>query len=207
MCVERHTRQPITHDMIDIMMNFKHQDSSAGDFGWTTSGPAHYDWMILGLFMGYRIGEYTHTTNCYYDNCARGACGDGSGEFVGTPLAACHPDFLFFDFCTNTFPYTHKLNFIGFVEICSAPSMHCQNNLLCPPWPGPGVFSSRPTPCAPPLVTGSHFLHSRNRGRDVKSITVERFLKKAMIMAYPDPNHRLRHLERCFMSHCFHISA
>jgi hypothetical protein len=41
----------------------------------------------------------------------------------------------------------------------------------------------------------------------VKRITVERFLKKALTMAYPDPNHRIIHLERCFMSHCLRILA
>jgi hypothetical protein len=41
----------------------------------------------------------------------------------------------------------------------------------------------------------------------VKRITVKWFLKKALALAYSDPDHRLRHLERCFMSHCFRISA
>jgi hypothetical protein len=41
----------------------------------------------------------------------------------------------------------------------------------------------------------------------VKHITVEQFLKKVLTMAYPDPNHRLHHLERCFMSHCLRILA
>jgi hypothetical protein len=41
----------------------------------------------------------------------------------------------------------------------------------------------------------------------VKRITVERFLKKALTVAYPDPNNHLCHLERFFMSHCLHISA
>jgi hypothetical protein len=41
----------------------------------------------------------------------------------------------------------------------------------------------------------------------INHITVERFLKKALTMAYPDPNHHLRHLERCFMLHCLRVSA
>jgi hypothetical protein len=40
----------------------------------------------------------------------------------------------------------------------------------------------------------------------IKHISVERFLKKALVHAYPNPNHRLCHLERCIMSHCIHIS-
>jgi hypothetical protein len=41
----------------------------------------------------------------------------------------------------------------------------------------------------------------------IKHLTVKWFLKKALTMAYPDPNHRIRHLERCFTSHCLYISA
>jgi hypothetical protein len=104
MCVERRTRQLITRDMIDIMMHLNHHTSFAGTYGWTTSWPAHCDWMILGLFTGYRIGEYGQTDNCSYGNCARGARGDGSGKFADTPLAACQLDFLFFYFCSNTAP-------------------------------------------------------------------------------------------------------
>jgi hypothetical protein len=109
MCVKRRTHQPITQNMIDIMMYLNNHASSVGDFG--------CDLMILGLFTGYCIGEYSQTDNCAHDSCTRGACGDGSGEFSGTPLVACHPDFIFFNFCSNKVPYTNKLNYIGFVEI------------------------------------------------------------------------------------------
>jgi hypothetical protein len=107
-------------DMIDIMMHLDQHASSVGTPGWTIIWPAHCDWMILGLFTGYRIGEYGQAENCSYSNCARGARGDGSGEFAGTPLAACQPDLLFFDFCSNTVPYTNKLNCIGFLKSASA---------------------------------------------------------------------------------------
>jgi hypothetical protein len=125
MCVERSTLQPITRDLVNIMMHLDHHASSVGDFGWNTSWIAHCDWMILGLFTGYSIGEYDQSENCSYGNCAWGARGYGSGEFTGTPFAACHPDFLFFDFCSNTVPYTNKLNCIEFVEIHS----HWQESL------------------------------------------------------------------------------
>jgi hypothetical protein len=49
------------------------------------------------------------------DNCSYINCGDGSGEFTGTPLAACQPDILFFDFCSNTVPYSNTLNCLGFI--------------------------------------------------------------------------------------------
>jgi hypothetical protein len=103
--------------MIDIMMHLDQHASSVGTAGWTTSWSAHCDWMILGVFTGYHIGEYGQIDNCSYGNCARGTRGDGSGEFAGTPLAACQPDFLFFDVCSNTFPYSNKLSCLGFVNI------------------------------------------------------------------------------------------
>jgi hypothetical protein len=37
MCVERHTQQPITRGMIDIMMYLDQHTSSVGTAGWTTS--------------------------------------------------------------------------------------------------------------------------------------------------------------------------
>jgi hypothetical protein len=98
-------------------MHLNHHDSSKGNFGWTTSWPSHCDYMILGLFTGYRTGEYGQTNNCSYGNCAMSAHGDGSSEFAGTPLAACHPNFLFFDLFSNTVPYSNKLNCIRFVDI------------------------------------------------------------------------------------------
>jgi hypothetical protein len=52
-CVERRTWQPITRDMIYIMMYLDHQASSVGTVGWTTSWPVHCDWVIFGLFTGY----------------------------------------------------------------------------------------------------------------------------------------------------------
>jgi hypothetical protein len=100
--------------MIDIITHLNQRASSAGDFGWTASWPARCDWMILGFFTGYRKGEYGQTGNCSYSTCARGG---RSGEFAGIQLAACHPDFLFFDFCSNVVPQTNKLNCIGFLEI------------------------------------------------------------------------------------------
>jgi hypothetical protein len=117
MCIERRTRQPITREMIDIMMYLDQHASYVGTAGWTTSWLAHCNWMILGLFTSYIIGEYIQTNNCSYINCARGERGNGSGEFTGTPLAACQPDFLFFDFCSNTVPYSNKLNCPGFIKI------------------------------------------------------------------------------------------
>jgi hypothetical protein len=169
MCVERCTCQPITRDMIDIMLPFDHHTSSTGNFGWTTSWPAHCDWMILGLFTGYHIGECGQTDNCSDGNCARGARGDGSGKFVGTPFAACHPDFLFFDFCSNTVPYTNKIDCIGFVEIrfrwqkslrhgqfCTIKAL--SNNPLCPVAKARRILLQTDT-CAPPLDICSRFLH------------------------------------------------
>jgi hypothetical protein len=41
----------------------------------------------------------------------------------------------------------------------------------------------------------------------IKYVSVERFLEKALVYAYPDPNHHIRHLERCFTSHFLHILA
>jgi hypothetical protein len=41
----------------------------------------------------------------------------------------------------------------------------------------------------------------------VKRGTVERLLKKNLVIAYLNPNHRLRHLKRCFMSHFLRIST
>jgi hypothetical protein len=104
MCIERRTGHPITHEIINIIMHLHQHTSSVGTTGWTTSWLAHFDWMILGLFTSYRIGKYGQTDNCSYGNCAMGTQGDGSGEFVGTPLVACQLDFLFFDFCSNTVP-------------------------------------------------------------------------------------------------------
>jgi hypothetical protein len=117
MCVERRTRRHITHDMIDIMMYLDQHASSLGTVRWTISRPAHCDWMIVGVFTGYKIGEYVQTDNCSYGNCARGERVNGSYKFAGTPLAACQLDFLFFDFCSNTVPYSNKLNCLGFIKI------------------------------------------------------------------------------------------
>jgi hypothetical protein len=73
--------------------------------------------MILDLSTGYHIDECDQTDNCSYGNCARGARGNGKVEFAGTLLVACQPDFLFFDFCSNTVSYSNKLSCIGVVEI------------------------------------------------------------------------------------------
>jgi hypothetical protein len=76
MCVERLTKQPITHDMIDIMLHIDKHASSVCTVGCTASWPAHCDWMILGVFTGYQIGEYGQTDKCSYRNCAKGARGN-----------------------------------------------------------------------------------------------------------------------------------
>jgi hypothetical protein len=214
MCFERRTRQPITRDMIDIMMYLEQRASSAGTAGWTASWPSHCDWMSLGLFIGYRIGEYGHMDNCSYGNCARGACSDRSGEFAGTLTVACQPEFLFFDFCSNTVPYSNKLNCLRFVEIrfrWQKSQRHGQfrtlkalpNDPLCP------VVRARRILLRADTLHIPHWSHvtvfripETGSTTYVKCITVERFLKKALTMANPDPNHRLRHLERCFVSHC-----
>jgi hypothetical protein len=111
-------RHPITREMIDIMMWLNNHTSSMDAFRWTTSWPTHCDWMILGLFTGYhRIGEYGQNNNFGFGKCARGARGNCSGEFMGTPLAACHPNLIFFDFFLNKVSHTNKLNCLGFFEI------------------------------------------------------------------------------------------
>jgi hypothetical protein len=43
MCAERRTQQPITRNMIDIMMHLGQHSSSVGTAGWTTSWLAHCD--------------------------------------------------------------------------------------------------------------------------------------------------------------------
>jgi hypothetical protein len=64
-------------------------------------------------------------------------------------------------------------------------------HLCIPPWSPVAVF------CIPETGATTY----------VRRITVKRFLKKALDMVYPDPKYHLRHLERCFMSHCLHILA
>jgi hypothetical protein len=41
----------------------------------------------------------------------------------------------------------------------------------------------------------------------INCVLVEVYLAKALIHAYPDPNHRIRHLYRYLISHCFCILA
>jgi hypothetical protein len=65
------------------------------------------------------------------------------------------------------------------------------NTLRIPPWSPVVVFRIR--------ETGANTY--------VKRITVKQFLKKALTVTYPDPNHHLHHLERWFISHCLRISA
>jgi hypothetical protein len=194
-------------------------DASRGIAGWTASWPAHCDWVILGLFAGYRIRELGQTDNCSYGNCARRARGDGSGEFSWTPLEACQPDFLFFNFCSDTVPYSNKLNCLGFMEIrfrWQKSQRHGQvrtfmalpNDPLCPVARARRILLQAETlrilPWSPVAVFR---IPKTGVTTYVKRIIVERFLKKALTMAYPDPNHRLCHLEKYFMSHCLHILA
>jgi hypothetical protein len=209
-CVERHTRQPITRGMIDIMMYLDNHASSTGDFGWAISWSNHCDWMILGLFTGYRIGEYGQTDNCSYRNCARGARGNRSGEY---------PDFLFFYFFSNTVPYTNKLNCIIFIETrlrWQKSMRHGQfrtfkvmpNDPLRPMTRARRILLRADTLRTPPRIHVAVFrIPETGAATYVKRITVKRFLKKALIVAYPDPNHRRRHLEQCFMPHCLRVSA
>jgi hypothetical protein len=128
--------------------------------------------------MGYRIGGYGQTDNCSYGN-APGARGGGTGKFAGTPMTACHPDFLCFDFCSNTDPYTNKLDCIGYVEIrfrWQKSLRHGQfrtfkalpNDPLCHVARARRILLRSDTLCTPPLVTGSCLPYSRNRGRNVR---------------------------------------
>jgi hypothetical protein len=74
--------------------------------------------MILGLLTGYRISKYDQLENCAFVKCTRDSMGDSYGEFDGTHLAACHPDFLFFYFFylfCKTVSYMNTLNCIGFI--------------------------------------------------------------------------------------------
>jgi hypothetical protein len=77
--------------------------------------------------------------------------------------------------------------------------MHLQSVSKRPTVPrgqGPAYSTLGRHPAHPPLVTGSRFrLPETGSATYIKRITIESFLKKSMIMAYPDPNHRLRHLE------------
>jgi hypothetical protein len=138
--------------MIVIMMYLDQHASSIGTSGWTTSWPAHCDWMILGLFTGYIIGEYRQIYNCSYGNRARGARCDGSGEFAGTPLAACQPDFLSFDFCSKNVHLTASASSKSTSAERrssgtgnSEPSRHYRTTHYAL-WPGPARSSCGPTP-------------------------------------------------------------
>jgi hypothetical protein len=149
----------------------------------------------------------------------QGARGDGSREFMGTPLAACHPDFIFFNIFSNKVPHTNKLNCLGFVKIrfrWQKRFRHGQFRTIkaMPNDPLWRVARAWPihlwvdTLCVPPW-TPVVIVHIPEIGtmKYVKRVTVDRFLKKAMVLAYPDQNHRIRHLEQCFMPHCPRISV
>jgi hypothetical protein len=130
---------------------------------------------------------------------------------------ACQPDFPLFDFCSNTFPYSNKLNFLGFIEIrfgWKKSQRHGQfrtfkalpNYPLCPVARARRILLWADTLCIPPWSPVAVFRIPKTGATTyVKRITVKWFIKKALIVAYPDPNHRLRHLERCFMSHCLRL--
>jgi hypothetical protein len=138
--------------MIDILMWLNNEASSSHHFKCTTSWPAHCDSMIIGLFAGYRVGEYGQIDNCAFGKCDRGPKGNGSGEFVNAPLAACRTDFVVSDFFFKIVPYTNKLICIGFVELHFRwqKSLHrsqfgtfkaIPGEMICPSL-GPGAFSS-----------------------------------------------------------------
>jgi hypothetical protein len=117
MCVEGHKRQSITCNIDDTLTWIEDQSSSLETCGWT-SWPAHCEWNIINLFTGYRIREYRQTYNCTFGNCVSGPMCSGSGEFYGTPLAACHTYFFLFDFFSKKVPHMNKLNCIGLIEVC-----------------------------------------------------------------------------------------
>jgi hypothetical protein len=134
-------------------------------------------------------------------------------------MAACQPDFLFFYFCSNTVPYSNKLNCLGFIKIrfrWQKSQWHGQfrtfkalsNDPLCPVARARWILLQADT---------LHILHwspvaifhipETGSTTYVKRITLKRFLNKALTMVYPYPNHRLCHLEGRLISYCLHILA
>jgi hypothetical protein len=120
---------------------------------------------------------------------------------------------------SNTVPHTNKLNCIGFVDIhfrWQKSLRHGQfhtfkalsNDSLCPVARDRRIILRADTLCIPHWTPVAVF-HIPETGAAVyvKRITIERFLKKALLMTCPDPNHRITHLEQCFMLKCLHISA
>jgi hypothetical protein len=72
---------------------------------------AIFDWAVLGVFTGSRLGEYGQSKPCRGEPFATVPNSPDAGEWAGTPLAFMHSDFTFFDaqFCLLSRSHTQQL--------------------------------------------------------------------------------------------------
>lgn len=215
--------EPYTVDMFNALAD---RISQAPDLNSCFLGKTHcvYDWSRLGVFTGFRIGEYGQSTLAAGELFNRIPMDpDVPQEFRGMPLAMMASDFIFYDKDFVVVPHDvvatrHKQGLVAWLEIRWRYDKSQQNFVK-------KRFGCTNDPIFCPVDAAVHIIHRKNLlqvpleypigvwsadGISYKFLharEVTEVMRLSCDWAYPDPNHYMRQHRSQIVPHSNRVTA
>ena len=186
---------------------------------------AGYDWIRLGAFAGFRISEFGQAKVKKGEKFLHVPTnGDVPEDERGRPLAFVADDFQFFTADLTLVPHhhllaSHKLGRIQFAQLRWRYDKSARNFVFKRySLSTDDIFN--PVDAAVNIVYRSRLLHvppneplgvwKHPRGRTYRFIrdsAITQVMRKAVVLAYSDPNHFYRLNIKSFVPHCIRVTA
>ena len=212
-------KEAISGEILDAMRSLAqrtHPDSREA---------AVYDWCRLGLFTGSRLSEYAQSKLPRGSHRAAWATIPNSPDVPpdqrGMPIAFIAADFTFWSAAMTRIPHSTAIlapSSVAFVHVCFRCDKSKHNFLirkyrripfshLCPVAAALSVVARGQRLSPSPQAPLGFFRDRTNRLCTVRRSDMQKVMRDACILAYPDPNHCMRLNIHRILSHSIRVFA